>query len=375
MSVVEIGEWVLSGGVLAAVGWQFGRFVIDEERRARLHVGALRRAPRARRAATEAALDDPMFEPERIQAAVTEILDLAASVWRREAVRRSERRKDWPLIRGWAAQREELLGSGLSVSGRVRVDLMNVVNRGRKAGDWVVVRVRFHIRRGPAAPFGQRTVVVDERWTLARRREQWSLASVAGDPIAEKLTSAPLIASPAQDVERLREESLEELSEPPVATDVSPGELIDATAKPDLRLRDLAVADDRFSPALIGAAITHIAAAWEEASDGSNQALAEVATPVGMTNLMTGPEPDSRRQVRDAVLKHWEVLDIQTDDVPRVVVAVRVRAAVYLTHGSHGSGSDRHAHDQDLVWTLELGTDRHNHPHWRLCASADRVPT
>jgi hypothetical protein len=61
----------MSGGVLAGVGYTCARSLAAG---GRLRAIALRRAPRARRAATEAALDDPAFAPERIEAAVEAIL-------------------------------------------------------------------------------------------------------------------------------------------------------------------------------------------------------------------------------------------------------------------------------------------------------------
>jgi hypothetical protein len=64
----------MSGGVLAGVGYTCARSLAAGGRRGRLRAIVLRRAPRARRAATEAALDDPAFAPERIEAAVEAIL-------------------------------------------------------------------------------------------------------------------------------------------------------------------------------------------------------------------------------------------------------------------------------------------------------------
>jgi hypothetical protein len=55
---VAIAEWVLTGGLLAGIGYMCVRSLVSGGRRGRLRLVAPRRAPRARRAAAEAALDE-----------------------------------------------------------------------------------------------------------------------------------------------------------------------------------------------------------------------------------------------------------------------------------------------------------------------------
>ena len=82
------------GGVLAGVGHTCVRSLAAGGRRGRLRAIALRRAPRARRAAAEAALDDPAFAPERIEAAVEAILPL---VWTLELDETTHAHPRWRL--------------------------------------------------------------------------------------------------------------------------------------------------------------------------------------------------------------------------------------------------------------------------------------
>lgn len=73
MSATDLAELVLTGGLLTGIGDTCARPLVSGGQRGRLRLVALRRAPRARRAAAEAALDDPTFARERIEAAVSDV--------------------------------------------------------------------------------------------------------------------------------------------------------------------------------------------------------------------------------------------------------------------------------------------------------------
>jgi hypothetical protein len=335
VSATHIAEWVLSGGLLAGIGYAFVRSVVSSGLRGRLRLVALRRAPLGRRAATEAALDDPAFAPERIEASVSAILP-------------------------------RLLGDRGRLSGRPRVDILSVINREGQDEDRVVVRVRAHVDRGPAVPLAMRHGVIDARWTLVHDGTHWRLATDSGDPLDPSLLSSTLIASPGDDVERLREASLQELTDHPRRGGPGPGELVDADAPPPQQLKDLAVADERFEPMLIAAAVTHIVEAWEQSSSGSDAPLLAVATGAGAHALTFPRAGTGRRRVRDARAERWEVTRLDAAAVPPVVdVRVRVRAAT-------GIDSDGHVRHLDLVWTLALDETTHGRPpRWCLTDSAD----
>jgi hypothetical protein len=369
---VAIAEWVLTGGLLAGIGYVFLRSVVSGGQRGRLRVMALRRAPRARRAAVQASLDDPVFAPERVESAVARILELTEALWHHGPERALHGRPDERVIRAWAENSAEVLGPDARLAGHKRVDILEVVNREREAEDRVVVRVRVQIDRGPHVPFAARHVPLDTRWTLRHHDDEWYLATVAGDPLAASLLSAPLIASPDEDTERLREASFEELTAPARPGGPSPGELMDADAPPAQQLKDLAVADDRFEPMLIEATVRHVVTAWEQSADGSDAPLLGVATGAGAHALNFPATGRGRRRVRDARLQHWEVIHVDASATPpRVAVRVRVQAAAWQTDGRAISGDDRHARRLDLVWTLELDESTREHPRWRLTDSED----
>jgi hypothetical protein len=330
---------VLSGGLLAGIGYTFVRWVVSGGQRGRLRLAALRRAPRARRAAEEAALDDPAFAPEHIEAAVTKMLPR--------------------VLRDFG-----------KLAGRPHVDILGVVNRAGESEDRVVVRVRARVARDRPELAPLQVFHIDERWTLVHEGMHWRLAADMGDPLAASLLSSPLVAAPDQDASRLHEASLEELIEPHPRGAVSPGELTDRAAPAPRRLRDLAVADDRFDPLLIEAAISHIVEAWEESSDGADAPLLAVATGAGV-HALNFPAPGSgRRRIRDAHLQRWEVTRLDADAVPpQVDVRVRVKAGVSSDGTLIATGQAPPTQRLDLVWTLELDETTHAHPRWRLTDS------
>jgi hypothetical protein len=339
VSATAIGEWVLSGGLLVGIGYTCVRSLASEGRRGRLRLLALRRAPRARRAAEEAALDDPAFAPEHIEAAVREMLPR--------------------VLRRFG-----------DLSGGPRVDILGVVNRAGEAEDRVVVRVRARVVRDPPEPAPRQVFRIDERWTLVHEGMRWRLAADMGDPLAASLLSSPLVAAPEDDASRLHEASLEELTEPRPHGGTAPGELTDPSAPAPERLRDLAVADDRFDPLLIEAAIRHIVEAWEESGDGGDAPLLAVATGAGL-HALSFPEPNTgRRRIHDAHLRRWEVTRLDTDATPpQLDVRVRVMASVSSDTELILAGDVLPTERLDLVWTLELDETTHAHLRWRLIDS------
>jgi hypothetical protein len=259
------------------------------------------------------------------------------------------------------------------VAGEPKVDILRVVDRHGETEDRVVARIRFRVDRGPSVPLPARRMHLDERWTLSRRGEEWFLSSVAGDPLSKSVLSAPLISSPSDDTERLREASLKELTGHNRQTDPHPGELVDSDAPPQLQLSDLAVADDRFSPLLIAAALTHAVEAWEEACDGSDAPLLAIATKAAVRSLLYPPDGGGRRYIRDAILRRWQALRVDASaDPPSILLSVSLKAAIYTDHGSYVSGDDRQLRDLKLAWTLELDETADHKPLWRLSNSTGR---
>jgi hypothetical protein len=337
-------------------------------------------ATRAHYAAVEAAEDDPSFSPEAIEKSVAEIVSLAGELWRSGAPGALAGRPDAGLIRTWARSWQSRLGDDLEAVGQPSVDLLSVVNRDDETEDRVVVRVRQHLhcKHSGVGSLKVHHAHTDERWTFGRSGGRWALLSVGGDPLAGPLLTAPLIATPSSDTERLQEESLAELATAQEVGDgVALSDLVGAEEPPAFALLDISVVDSRFEGPLIAAEIAHILEVWEGAVTGSEAPLEELASVQARTALLR-PSPGARLVVRDVVLKSWEAtrLDLSRDP-PGIEVALDVEAVRYAVRadGSPVAGNTTEPRRMALRWVLEL-TDSKTIP-WRLATSnnpAEAIP-
>jgi hypothetical protein len=372
---VVVGVVVL-GGVVACWVAAVGGAARHERAALREHV----HATRAHFASVEAAEDNPSFSREAIERAVVEVVSIADRLWRAPTSRSVGSRPDAPLIRAWARSCQSLLGSGIEVTGRPSIDLLNVINRENEAEDRVVVRIRVRIHCKQARPgtIAGHHVHLDERWTFGRSGNELVLLSTEGDPLSAPIMDAPLIPSPSYDTARLNEESLAELATAQkVDDDVALSDLVGADEPASFALLDLSNVDNRFLPALIAAGIAHLLEAWESAMTGSVAPLEELTNAAARAALLR-PDNGSRMVLRDAVLKSWEPtrLDLLRQP-PAVEVTLEVEAVRYVVRGGDGAitGSVTDAHRMNLIWTFEL-TDSTESP-WRLISStnpAESIP-
>ena len=349
-------------------------------RHERAAVKAQARAGRAHYAAVEAAEDEPAFSPDSIAQSVTELVTIAEGFWREGADGVLDARPDAGLVRAWARSWESRLGTGLEVAGRPSIDLLGVVNRDDDEQDRVVVRLRLriHCERPSVGVLGPHHAHLDERWTLGRSDNRWLLLSVAGDPLAAPLLTAPLIPDPSSDTERLREESMAELASAQQGSDdIALNDLVSADTPPAFALLDLSIVDGRFLPALIGAELAHLLAAWEGAAVGSERPLEELASDDARAALLR-PGPGARLIIRDAVLKSWEPtrLDLVARP-PSIELTLEVEAVRYVVEddGHAVAGNTTDTRRMALTWTLEL-SDSTRSPWWLATSNnpAEAIP-
>ena len=381
MTGAGVAEWVACGGLLLGVTATAVRSAVGAERRVQLRVLTRMRARRAERVAVAASVDDPAFSPEAIRASVTEMLDAAQAVWAGREEREHRERRDIQLLRGWANSHRRQLGAALRIAGRPKVDIVSVVNREDQTEDRAIVRLHLRVHRDPKASgnepgdqtiFAQRIVPVEERWTLVRRRDRWLLASVSGDPISDELMTSPLIASPVEDDERVRETALREIAGRQA---VPASELRDAT-DPELpapqQLRELSTLDDRFSPQLIEAELRHLVEAWEAHTDGSGWPLKHMASVKAIRALIHPGNGAVHRMIRDARLVDWKVIEIDLESgPPHMRVWVQIEAAVFASDHGKWIGSDRRRTKHALVWKLKLASPARPDVIWELTGSEE----
>jgi hypothetical protein len=377
LGVAQVASAVIVlGGV--ATGWV--AVVRSGVRRERAELKEHARAYRAHYAAVEAAEDDPMFSPETIEQFVTEVVGLAATLWRAGKCAALDGYPDERLIRAWARSRESWLGTGLEVVGKPSTDLLSVVNRENEDEDRVVVRVRVHVHcRYPRVGLvATRHMHLDERWTLGRSGGGWVVFSMDGDPLAGPVLTAPLVPNPSSDTERLREESLAELaSKQKVGDDVALSDLLSVGEPPALALFDLSLLDGRFESTLIATELAHLLVAWEEAVTGSEGPFEELASAQARTTLLR-PRRGTRLVLRDAVLRSWEPTRLElARQPPTIEVALDVEAVRFVVtdRGSHLAGDETDPRRIGLTWILELSGS--TQAPWRLASSnnpAEAIP-
>ena len=361
-AVVVLGGVAGAWAAIARSGVRHERAVLKEHAR----------AYRAHYAAVEAAEDDPSFSPDAIELFVSEVVELADTVWRADGRGALEGCPDARIIRTWARSRESWLGSVLQAVGKPTIDLLQVVNRDDDDEDRVAVRVRVrvHCKHPRVGLVATRYMALDERWTLGHRDGRWVLLEMGGDPLAGPVLTAPLVPDPSADTERLREESLAELaSKQKVGDDVALSDLVSADEPPALALFDLSLLDGRFDPSLIASELAHLLEAWQVAVTGSEAPLEQLATSHARAALLR-PGHGTRLIVRDAVLKSWEPTRLElAHQPPAIEVALNVEAVRYVVanDGSHRAGNQADPRQMDLAWTLER-TDSAQVP-WRLTRS------
>ena len=190
-----------------------------------------------------------------------------------------------------------------------------------------------------------------------------------------------IVASPWSDTARLRDESLTELA---VADGLPPGfttaDLAEVDFDGDARARalDLSLADARFAPDVLEAAARRAVSAWAEAVDGSDKALAEVATPEAMAELLYGDDQSHRTRlvVRGPRVRRIHIAAVDVKSVPATMsTEVELGGWRYVedrdTAAVLGGSKDRTASWTER-WTLELSGPAQ--APWRLRSAGESRP-
>lgn len=240
----------------------------------------------------------------------------------------------------------------------------------------MVVRVRLRLRRSAPPIRAGRSLRVDERWTLGRTGEQWTLRAVdvARSPAA--VLDQRLIPDASADEDRLQEQSLTELAEhDQLPANVALTELINTDLPPRRPLAELSQLDGRFDPALVHAVLRHIVEAWEEASTGTPQPLHDLCGEDATCELLQPAprNPAIRFVITEPGLEDWHPIRLEVAAHPaRMTVSVDITAIRYLANaatGEHLAGNPEYRHPLQLIWTLALCQARTDP--WRLIATTN----
>jgi hypothetical protein len=271
------------------------------------------------------------------------------------------------------------------------VDIQHVglINRTADQDDRCVVRIDARLRDYVVNKGGKHIMQkgstdemtrLREYWTLGKRPDGgWMVLSIEQDMEGSHHLDEDIVASPWGDDKRLRDEALVEGA---VADKVLEGykisEVADLEFDGDARAAalDLSLADGRFAPDVMEAAVRAAVAGWTEAVDGEDDALLAVASPDAVRRLLyvgngekkrvvvRGPRVKGLRIVALDAAAEPPTMTVELDVVGRRYVQDRDTAAVL-------SGDDTRDTTFTERWKMSLSGDDKNP--WQI-ASARAAP-
>jgi hypothetical protein len=345
MSAMEVLAIIVSAGVGVLFVTLTGLWMLDERRRVRGLRRLRQRGWRAERAAFEASLEAPEFDPDAIRAAITAKLaaDPAALA----------ELPDGAALDRWRRRVEAMGASDVT---RASVELLEVVNREGDDEDRVVAAVT--------------TDVVSSRWTLVHTAGQWVASDITDAPVGDQALSAPLVPGPWADIARLHTESTLELAAADALhTDSLDRALIDTRRPPTDAVRDLGLVDPRFGFDVLDVVIGRLVDTWQ----GQPRQLTAFASREAATHLLHPQRaPQATTVVHDLTLTSWAPRALYADRPTRLDVFVELEGIRYVIVPDEAAllaGSQHVRHPLHLVWTLTLVTDPEIA--WRLDATTD----
>jgi hypothetical protein len=331
---------------------------------------------RGHRVALIASLDDPAFDPDTIRGAVGAIAAAVDEIWAGARSDLVSARPDARLLEEWAAQIVQSTGPGVRIARPPTLRIIGLVNREGEQEDRIVARVRIALRRdthsmtwpGDGTIMATRRARFTQRWTLMRVGGQWYLASAVPAGHDRVPFARARIASAVDDSARLREAALRELA----GNDRTPhpAELIDHHSQPGTQLTELAMLDERFSPALIEATLRRVIECWEIAGVGSEAPLRAICTTPAITQLRHPAGAGMTRTIHDASLNTWTVTRLDAAAAhPTITTQVTINGT-WRNQGARFSGAAGGPfRTLREVWTLALRDGPDGQPQWRLVHS------
>ncbi len=302
-----------------------------------------------------AAFDDPRFEPERLLAAARAVLKPLEEVRSDDELvaRWCEHFERWLPVR-WRRWRLPGVPGGWGADVVIRelevVTLRNV--RPREPAE-AVARAQLRVQRWPRIPLLgavaralQGGGLVMWLTLVAPPAGDWELARVDFDAAGEYHLAAETVAEPAHDP-ALHDAAIRELAEQESLAE--PGELIVGTESDVARqLLDLSLADGRFAPTVVEAAVRSLIRAWRHLTIGDENAYIAFAT---MSSYEIAEY--ARHADLPAALQEIDVLAIVAK--PRPALFLEIAALVQDSDGTR---------ERNLCWKLELADELQQH--WRL---------
>jgi predicted lipid-binding transport protein (Tim44 family) len=343
-------------------------------------------------AAAEAAADDESFAVARVREDAELLFRAIQAAWSRNDIERLHELVAPELMKEWELRLKDFRRKGwrnkIEVKS-VEAAYVGLVNRAADEDDRVVVRISARVRdivvqKGGGAPItrtdsgGSEHVDLREWWTLGKRGGRWTLLSIEQREEGEHHVKSELVAAPEHD-SRIADEAIVELA---AADTVAEGFTVAEVADLDFdgpardAAMDLALVDGRFAPDVLEAAARRAVAGWVEAIDGADDALAAVATPEALQQLLRPEGERTRLVVRGGRVLAVRITGLDAaSDPARMSIEVDVAGRRYVENRDTVavvSGSKDREVEFTERWTLAL-SGREDVP-WRIVDAAAEAP-
>jgi predicted lipid-binding transport protein (Tim44 family) len=334
------------------------------------------RLEQVRTASAEAAEDDAYFDASEFEAHARALFVACQEAWDARDRERLAQLVGPDLLVEWERRLDDFERKGwhnrVSVTAPPKVEYVGLVNREDDDEDRAVARITASLQAFVVDRNGRKVmrkkeededITLCEYWTLARRGDAWMVVSIEQRAEGDHHLDSEIVASPWSDEGRLRDEALTELA---VADGLPAGfttaDLVEVDFDGDARARalDLSLADARFAPDVLEAAARRVVAAWAEAVDGSDSALAEVAAPEAIAELLYGGDESwkTRLVVRGPGVRRIHIAAVDVESEPATMtVEVELAGRRYVEDRDTAavlSGSKDRATSWMEPWTLEL---------------------
>jgi predicted lipid-binding transport protein (Tim44 family) len=335
-------------------------------------------------ASEEAAMDDPAFAVETVQAETVQLHHRIVEAWTACDRQRLGALLGPELMVEWRRRLDDFDRKGWHNVTELRsdphVEYVGIVNREADAEDRVCVRIVAHLHDVVIDRGGQviqrnddddGDIRLAEYWTLGKKDGHWILLSIEQDLEGLHNLDAPIVAAPWSD-DRLHDEAVTERAEAAAV----PTDQVRAVADVDFdgtartAALDLATVDGRFAPDVLEAAARRALAGWAEAVDGDDDALEAVATPDAVQELLHPGDRSGRTRlvVRGPELRRLRIVAVDgSADPPSMTVEAEVAGRRYVENRDTTtvvSGSKEHEVVFVERWSMELSD--HDGTPWRI---------
>ena len=340
-------------------------------------------------AAEEAAIQDAAFTPESVKADARNLHKAIVEAWTAKDRAALATLVGPDLMVEWARRLDDFDRKGWhNITERLSeptIEYLGLVNREGEQEDRVTVRIEAEIRDYTTDRTGQRLLRTDdtdevtrlpEYWTLGRHDDgSWFLVSIEQDAEGGHVLRQDIVAVPDADTARIHDEAVAEVAVIGAVPDEAVKDIAPLSFDGEVRTAalDMANIDGRFDPDVLEASARRAVAGWAEAVDGEDSALAAVATPAAVDELLYDGDSSKRTRlvVRGPVLKSLRIAAIDAQATPATMtVEAELTGRRYRENRDTTTVVDG-SKDQDVTftesWTMAL--DGNDQTPWRLVGS------